>query len=102
MASNSIVSKIVVSPNPFNPSTTIVVEATSDKRKVTGETITAQVYNLNGTLVQTLVANNSSKVNGRLSPVAFTWNASSNPSGIYIVRASFNGKKLSKRILLAK
>ena len=96
-----VVDKISVSPNPFNPSTVITVQ-----RHVKSKTITAQIYNSRGRLVETLgpnrVTNKTSKQNGHWSRVAFAWTASSQPSGIYIVKAKIGNKILTKRITLNK
>ena len=94
-----------VSPNPFNPTTEIML-VTRNTRHVTRKNIKAQIYSSSGKLIENLVSNrvtnNYSKQNGHGSRVTFTWNASSSPSGIYIIKAAIGKKILTKKITLLR
>ncbi|MDP2983174.1 MAG: T9SS type A sorting domain-containing protein [Candidatus Latescibacter sp.] len=80
-----------ISPNPFNPSTTI-----SFNLAVSG-TARVSIYNLSGQLVETLV-------NGQMTAGSHkaVWNASRYASGVYIVVAESSGLKQSRKITLIK
>ena len=101
---------ISVSPNPFNPSTVVTVQKheTRDTRHVKSKSkaISVQVYNLRGRQIKTLspnrVTKNSAKLNGHVSRVTFFWSASSQPSGVYIIKATIGNRVLTKKITLLR
>jgi endonuclease/exonuclease/phosphatase family metal-dependent hydrolase len=78
-------------PNPFNPITTI---------KFSVETFHAtsiSIYNLTGRLVETLV--NERLLSGKHE---ITWNASSQPSGVYFVKLSNGESVQTQKLILLK
>lgn len=91
----NVTSLINCYPNPFNPSTTIrfSIEMT-DAILSTDHTTEAfiQIYDINGRLVDTLVKDKLSVPSGGEQGVyEVVWDASSYPSGIYLVRLHTNG-----------
>jgi len=83
---------ITVSPNPFNPRTVISIKnlvPSSKKNEI-------QIFNIHGKLIQTLSA--PSLVLG----AGLSWDASAQPSGIYIVKAVVGGQVLAKQMTLIK
>ena len=81
-----------VYPNPFNPSTTIDfgISVSSD--------VNISIYNIQGQRVETL--HNGFMDAGYYSE---SWNASSHPSGIYVVRMSTStGFNSTQKIVLIK
>ncbi|OGK02684.1 MAG: hypothetical protein A2487_01000 [Candidatus Raymondbacteria bacterium RifOxyC12_full_50_8] len=85
---------VSVHPNPFNPVVKIVIsgQATAVNR----ENIIISICNIQGAQVAALTARNSRLATG------VTWDASSQPSGVYIVRLSMGGQKYSSKITLLK
>jgi len=78
-------------PNPFNPSTAIAYDLPSESH------VTLKVYNMLGQEVATLVDNQSSA--GRHT---VTWNAGSQPSGIYFYRLTAAGATATGKMVLLK
>lgn len=78
-------------PNPFNPSTTISYQLNSP-----GE-VTLEIFNALGQKVATLINGFQSSGEQKI-----TWDATSNPSGIYIYRLSTADQTLTKRMMLIK
>jgi hypothetical protein len=78
-------------PNPFNPSTNITFFLPEDRQVRLG------IYNIVGQQVATLIDDNISA--GEHSVV---WNASNNPSGIYIVQLETGSRILTRKITLVK
>ncbi|MDZ7314737.1 MAG: DUF362 domain-containing protein [candidate division KSB1 bacterium] len=77
-------------PNPFNSNTSLVASLPH-----TGH-FDAKVYNLSGQLIDILV-------DGRLEGQhVIRWNADDKPSGIYFLKASFNGQTISRRLFLLR
>ena len=78
-------------PNPFNPITTI---------KFSVETFHAtsiSIYNLTGRLVETLIKDEIPVGNYEI-----TWNASSQPSGVYFVQLSNGESVQTQKLILLK
>jgi hypothetical protein len=78
-------------PNPFNPSTAI-----SYSLPVSG-TVTLKVFDIVGREVATLV--NEVQTAGAYH---VTWDASNNPSGIYLYRVTAAGQSVTGRMILMK
>ena len=80
-----------VYPNPFNPSTNIMVDIAEQKFA------TISIYNANGQEVSNLWSGVLS--NGSHS---FTWNANEQPSGVYFARLNIDGVISSAKLMLIK
>lgn len=78
-------------PNPFNPSTNITFFLPEDRQVRLG------IFNIVGQQVATLIDDNIGA--GEHSVV---WNASNNPSGIYIVQLETGSRILTRKITLVK
>ena len=78
-------------PNPFNPVTTVSVKMPEDGF------VSVKVYNLMGQVVATLAEKNVQE-----STLSFNWDASSMPSGVYVVRAEALGQVSSQKLMLLK
>ena len=78
-------------PNPFNPSTSITLDV-SDAGYVN-----VSVYNLMGQMVSTLTEGYMNAGN-----YTFTWDASDQVSGMYLVRAKTEGAVSTQKLLLIK
>ena len=78
-------------PNPFNPITRISYQLPKNSD------IQITVYDLNGTEVTTLL--NTFQIAGYHT---LTWNASSYPSGIYLIRMDSGKFTQTKKVLLVK
>ena len=78
-------------PNPFNPSTNITFFLPEDRQVRLG------IYNIVGQQVATLIDDNMGA--GEHSVV---WNATNNPSGIYIVQLETGSRILTRKITLVK
>lgn len=78
-------------PNPFNPSTNITFFLPEERQVRLG------IYNIVGQQVATLIDDNITA--GEHSVV---WNASNNPSGIYIVQLETGSRILTRKITLVK
>ncbi|MCF7919282.1 MAG: T9SS type A sorting domain-containing protein, partial [Candidatus Cloacimonetes bacterium] len=82
--------QMTIFPNPFNPETTINYEISDD------EYICIEIYNLKGQKIDTLV--NAVQESGKHTA---TWNAVSQPSGIYFLNFKTSStQRISKLILL--
>ena len=78
-------------PNPFNPSTLIQISSSGD------EQTSLQIFDINGKLVDTLMDRNFiSGIN------TYQWNASSHPSGVYLVRMKSGEFTQTQKVLLVK
>ena len=81
-------------PNPFNPSTTIQFDISSDPRLITG--VTLQIYDVNGRVVETLV-----KGVVETGQHEKQWNASNHSSGIYFAElVSGDFRQVQKLVLM--
>ncbi len=80
-----------VSPNPFNPSTTLRFELRE------ADFVTLKIYDLTGREVSTLV--NAPLARGNH---ALTWNASSFSSGTYYAVLTANARRAVQKLLLVK
>lgn len=80
-------------PNPFNPSTNIVLNLPKEGR------VRLQVYDSNGRLISTLLDQNLSAGSHQIQ-----WNASAFASGVYWVRAQTlaSGKQIVQKITLIR
>ncbi|HAV22391.1 MAG TPA: hypothetical protein DCX46_02650, partial [Bacteroidetes bacterium] len=78
-------------PNPFNPTTRI------DFTLPQAEFVTVKVFNILGTEVATLV-------HERLGQGAhhLTWDATRNPSGVYVYRMQAGSFSQTRRMILVK
>jgi len=74
-------------PNPFNPAVTISLG-------VVGSIVQTHVYDISGRMVTDLTKR---MVNGLV-----TWDASAQPSGVYVVRATVNGRVYTTQMTLMK
>jgi len=86
---------ITVNPNPFNPRTSITVNATSND----GLCTVLKIYTITGKIVKDF---SSLPLSSRRSVFSVNWDASVQPSGIYIVKAVVGGKVLTRQITLLK
>jgi len=90
------------SPNPFNSSTTIRFSAGGS------EVTELAVYDLSGRLIADLLTGGNayppqSKIQNHTSEVrSVVWNASSLPSGIYIIRLQSAGSVVTRKALLVR
>ncbi|OGJ85879.1 MAG: hypothetical protein A2268_12485 [Candidatus Raymondbacteria bacterium RifOxyA12_full_50_37] len=80
------------SPNPFNPSTVISIK----NQAPSGKQVEIQIFDIHGKLVQKLTASPLVLVAG------LTWDASFQPSGVYIVRLSIGDRIYSSKITLLR
>ena len=90
----SIVSSFNLSeayPNPFNPSTTLVLD-----QKVAGN-VMVYIYNIYGQIVNTLISGYR-----ETGTYDLTWDASCVPSGIYFVKAESAQHIQTQKIMLIK
>ncbi|MBC8197596.1 MAG: T9SS type A sorting domain-containing protein [Candidatus Marinimicrobia bacterium] len=78
-------------PNPFNP--IITFEINIEKN----DFIRADIFNINGELVEQLIHNKLTKGIHQLS-----WDAESKPSGIYFLKISTNFQSITEKITLQK
>ncbi len=78
-------------PNPFNPSTTISFYISEPGN------VSIKIYDVLGNIIFTLLEEN--KTSGKHNVV---WNADSEPSGIYYVQLSVDGKFSTKKMMLLK
>ncbi len=91
-----------VNPNPFNPSAKIVISSlyfTSESRRAGeagGENAKIDIYNAHGKLVQKLA------VASCQLPTGIVWNASTLPSGIYLVQLKTRNAMVNKKVCLLK
>jgi hypothetical protein len=82
-----------VSPNPFNSNVKIMI-----RRYAYGVwRVSSQIYNISGKLVKDFTPYAS-----RITPYAFTWNASQHPCGIYIASLKIGNKTYQKPLYLIK
>jgi hypothetical protein len=80
-------------PNPFNPFTTIRFDIPAE----TQHTISLQVYDISGRMVETLV-------NEKLEPGQYDiqWNASQHSSGVYLLRMNAGTFTQTQKLILLK
>ena len=78
-------------PNPFNPSTTIEFVILESSQ------VDVSIYNLNGQIIDELV---NKYYNPGLHQIK--WDASNNPSGVYIVRVKDKTNVSTEKIILLK
>ena len=78
-------------PNPFNPSTSVNLSIPE------AGYVSVQVYNVMGQLVSTLADGYMDA-----SVYSFTWNASSVPSGVYLVTATAANQTSTQKVMLLK
>ncbi|OGJ91505.1 MAG: hypothetical protein A2248_03640 [Candidatus Raymondbacteria bacterium RIFOXYA2_FULL_49_16] len=92
--------EILVSPNPFNSSTTIAI-AINNQQSAGSPAV--NIYNLRGVLFEELTTEYTSgnQVAGAVYR-GYTWNASNLPSGVYVVKAIIGTQNLQKKVLLIK
>ncbi|MFH0919063.1 MAG: T9SS type A sorting domain-containing protein [Fibrobacterota bacterium] len=76
-------------PNPCNPSTRITLNGLEK-----GGAASLRIFNMQGRMI----ANLSGKLRGNST----VWDGAGHPSGLYLARASFNGKTAIRQILLVK
>lgn len=86
-------------PNPFNPTTKIKfqIPLSREVSEGRGVFVTLVVYDLLGKEIAQLV-------NQQMQPGIYSvdWNASSNPSGVYFYRLSYDGFSAVKKMVLVK
>ena len=78
-------------PNPFNPQTTIDFELASDSN------VKISIYNLSGREIETL--ENGTRQSGYYS---MTWDASSQATGVYLVRMTVDNFTTTQKVMLVK
>ena len=78
-------------PNPFNPSTSIALDVADEGY------VSVQIYNIMGQIAATLT-------DGYMQPgkYTFTWDASDQVSGMYLVKAETGGFITTQKLLLIK
>ncbi|OGJ85626.1 MAG: hypothetical protein A2268_16625 [Candidatus Raymondbacteria bacterium RifOxyA12_full_50_37] len=96
IASISDGSQITTVPNPFNPSVTIAV---SGQQTAGSDNARIEIFNIHGKHVQSLPTANRSVSGGSVGVV---WDASAQPSGVYIVKVGMGNRMLTKAITLVK
>jgi hypothetical protein len=84
--------QLSVRPNPFKGSIVISYQLSAISKK----TVPMNIYNVNGKLVEKLIANSQQLKAG------ITWNASHLSPGIYILKANVQGQSFSKKLFLQK
>ncbi len=86
-------------PNPFNPSTTIEysIPAVDVPSRIEGHKVVLKVYDVIGNEITTLV--NEIKTSGIYT---VKWEASNQPSGIYIAKLQAGGFQSSTKMILVK
>ncbi|OGJ90031.1 MAG: hypothetical protein A2268_12685 [Candidatus Raymondbacteria bacterium RifOxyA12_full_50_37] len=83
---------IIAYPNPFNP----VVTISSKNPAASSKKIEIKIYNTQGKIVQKL------STGSLLLSTGISWDASDQPSGIYIIRATVGNSTMLKKISLIK
>ena len=78
-------------PNPFNPSTTLSLNVPADGF------VSVKIFNIMGQDVATLAESNMA-----VGTHSFTWNGSDVVSGVYMVRAEYNGQVSTQKLMLLK
>ena len=78
-------------PNPFNPSTNVSVELSTDAN------VSIQVFNIMGQLVD--IVSDNQMVAGKYS---FTWDASSVTSGVYFISTQIGPSLTTQKVMLIK
>ncbi|OGJ93752.1 MAG: hypothetical protein A2248_21410 [Candidatus Raymondbacteria bacterium RIFOXYA2_FULL_49_16] len=96
--------QLAISPNPFNPKTVITVKVTrfaEARREEKGERCKAEmiIYTIEGKMVLTI---SDLHLLPSTSTFSVTWDASSQPSGVYIIKATMGSKTLLKKAVLIK
>ncbi|OGJ86336.1 MAG: hypothetical protein A2268_01495 [Candidatus Raymondbacteria bacterium RifOxyA12_full_50_37] len=81
--------QITCSPNPFNPRTCITLE--NYRFQITDYEL--GIYTISGKLVKSLTPDIRN---------SFVWDASNQPSGVYIIKATAGGARIAKKVLLTK
>ena len=78
-------------PNPFNPTTTIELSIPASG------VLVIQVFDLLGYPIETLMEKNI-----KAGEHIITWNASSIPSGMYLIKAEMENFSNTQKVLLLK
>jgi len=78
-------------PNPFNPTTNISFELNENSL------VKLAVYDIKGAFVQEITHEVLD-----MGSYTYNWNASSNPSGVYMLKLSTNSEVLTQKIVLLK
>jgi hypothetical protein len=78
-------------PNPFNPTTqmSLILNTAAD--------VSVQVFNMNGQLVDVIASGKMASGN-----YSFTWDATSDPSGVYFIKTEVGSEINSQKIMLIK
>jgi hypothetical protein len=84
-----------VMPNPVNHGTTIRINR-SQRTEDRGQISEIKIFNLTGKIVYQLTSDLCHLTSG------LSWNASNQPSGVYIIRAKLDNKSITKLVLLQK
>ena len=79
-------------PNPFNPITNIKLNLDAPEK------ISISIFDLKGTLVEKIIDNKFLEAGSH----HFIWNATSNSSGVYIVKTSNDKINHTQKIILTK
>jgi hypothetical protein len=85
---------IQVQPNPFNSVVKIAVSC--QLSAISKEPVPIKIYGINGKIVKKLTADSRQLIAG------ITWNASSQPAGIYILKLKTGSNVLTKRIFVVR
>jgi hypothetical protein len=78
-------------PNPFNPTTQMSLTLN------TSADVSVQVFNMNGQLVDVIASGKMASGN-----YSFTWDATSDPSGVYFIKTEVGSEINSQKIMLIK
>ncbi|OGJ90409.1 MAG: hypothetical protein A2268_13535 [Candidatus Raymondbacteria bacterium RifOxyA12_full_50_37] len=97
--------EIIVSPNPFNPKTTIEIRGLESAGN-----LMISIYDIKGTLVKTLVSCFGTPASDRPSrdgqnttgAIRYAWDAGSLQTGLYIIKAKAGDKTMTRKITLLK
>jgi hypothetical protein len=88
--------RIRVVPNPFSPSTNLIIhQSSASSRSV--RSIRCQVFDINGKMVKDF-----KKAGAEAAPLYIPWDASGEPAGIYMVKVRAGSQVLHKSAMLLK
>lgn len=80
-----------IAPNPFHGETTLNFNLSSE------QTLSIQIYDLLGNQIQTILSDNLAPSNYKL-----TWDASSYPDGVYLVKLATPDRLITRKVILSR
>jgi len=84
-------------PNPFNPQTTITINALKGTKAEGTKFARVEIYDIKGKLINFVPLRLCAS-----APSLYSWNAQKQPSGIYIVKAMVRGSIVTKKITILR